>query len=279
MNAVGTPEAAPRAQVLLSTGCLFHLPLPSIAAMATAAGFDGLELIVNSPELKPGPAMEALHAACPVRSLHAPFRQWSKWGGHLGAYKATAVLANFLPAVTNVTLHPPGSSMAEIIGARWFSKAHDLGHVLDALGRVRFSLENLPWDAADASPFARDPMDELIKECRAKNVGMTFDVCHLGVSGCDPVRTLARVPGDLLQNIHFSDAAGHREHLYPGDGYLPLGAFLKALAARGYDRYITVEVQPGVLPDEPENICEALADLRHWIRDVLENEGRGAKAA
>lgn len=254
--------------ILLSTGCLFHLPLPTIADLAARAGFDGLEVIVSSPRIEPGEKMDAVDALCPVRSLHAPFRQWSKWGGHLNSWKETVRLANSLDRCDNVTLHPPGATVAETIRSRWFAKATDLNELLDAKGRVDLSLENLPWAAG--SPFSRDPLGRLVEQCRRKKLGMTFDVCHMGVSGRDVLEALSSVPLEIIRNVHFSDSRGLQEHLPPGKGELPLGAFLGLLANAGYSRYLTLELEPAAFPEDMDGTLEALTDHRRWIKEHLQ---------
>ena len=93
MAATPTP-AAP--VVLLSTGSLFHLPLPRIARIALGAGFAGLELVMGSPAIAPGAALSEAHSLCPVRAVHAPFRNWSDWGGHKNAWRAAVELATHL---------------------------------------------------------------------------------------------------------------------------------------------------------------------------------------
>lgn len=257
--------AAPR--LLLSTGSLFHLPPAHVAGLAARAGFDGLELIVNSPKMAPGEAMEAVHEACPILSLHAPFRDWSKWGGHLDSWKATTALANFLPSANHITLHPPQSGLGGLISTRWFKRAYDLPVLLDAKGRVEYSLENMPWVE---TPFGRDPLDKLMDQCRDKNVGLTLDVCHLGVSGRDILSALDRVPMELLYHVHFSDSRGHREHMAPGEGELPLYGFLQRLAERGYSRIITLELEPAAFPDDDEGTLEILTDMQEFMAAALE---------
>ncbi|MDD4951466.1 MAG: sugar phosphate isomerase/epimerase [Desulfovibrionaceae bacterium] len=261
-------EGAQGPLILLSTGCLFHLPLRQVADIAAKAGYDGLEVIVSSPRIAPGPEMDEIDAMCPVRSLHAPFRQWSLWGGHLNAWRATTALANALPGTTNVTLHPPDSGMRDAIQYRWFSKASDLNHILDTRGRVGLSLENLPWPATPT--FGRDPMQKLLETCREKRLGLTLDVCHLGVSGRDPLRALSVLPPDMIVNVHFSDARGHMEHLFPGQGDLPLNDFLKQLAALAYKGYLTVELQPGAFPPgPPEGLTTILKQLLAQVRGLV----------
>ncbi|MCJ2166025.1 MULTISPECIES: sugar phosphate isomerase/epimerase [unclassified Pseudodesulfovibrio] len=257
--------------ILLSAGCLFHLPLKLIARIGRDAGFAGMELIMNSPNLNPEAGLEKINDILPIRSLHAPFRNWSAWGGHLHSWQATTTLANTLPDADHITMHPPGSKLANMIQNRWFEKAYDLPLLLDAKGRIQFSLENMPW--AESSPFGKDPLDKLMALCRDKNVGLTFDVCHMGVSGRDVLHSIDKVSDDLLYNVHYSDAVGFTEHLTPGVGSLPLDEFLQRLGKRGYARYITLELEPAAFPDDMDGTIEILKRIRQDM-DTQLNKGR-----
>ncbi|SOB59023.1 Xylose isomerase [Pseudodesulfovibrio profundus] len=265
MEATGPARKKP--QILLSAGCLFHLPLSVIARIGHDAGFHGMELIMNSPKLAPGPELEAVNAILPIRSLHAPFRRWSDWGGHLPSWRATTALANFLPDADHITMHPPGSKLANLVKNRWFEKAYDLPLLLDAKGRIQFSLENMPW--AEGSPFSQDPLEKLMAQCRDKNVGLTFDVCHMGVSGRDVMEAIRKVDLDLLYNVHYSDAVGYTEHLAPGKGALPLKSFLQHLGKIGYSRYLTLELEPSAFPDDLDATVEVLITMREEMEQQL----------
>lgn len=254
-------------QILLSAGCLFHLPLKLIARIGRDAGFVGMELIMNSPKLNPDAGLEAISEILPIKSIHAPFRDWSAWGGHLPSWKATTALANVLPEADHIVMHPPGSKLANMIQNRWFEKAYDLPLLLDAKGRIQFSLENMPW--ATGSPFSKDPLDKLMDQCRDKNVGLTFDVCHMGVSDRDVMEAIEKVPINLLYNVHFSDAIGYTEHLTPGSGALPLEEFLRHLGKRGYERYVTLELEPSAFPDDIDGTIEALIAIRESMEKQL----------
>ena len=257
--------------ILLSTGSLFHLPLESIARIGRAAGFAGLELIMSTPDYAPGQEILDRLAGMPVRSLHAPFRQWSRWGGHLRSWQATVALANFLPGADNVTLHPPSTALSEIVHYRWFRKSQDLPALLGAQDGLSLSLENLPW--VERSPLARDPFTTLLRTIEEKNLAMTLDVCHLGVSRRNVLEDLARVPVERLSNIHFSDATAWNEHLWPGTGELPLDEVLRVLARNGFSGHLTVELSPECFPSQEELVAEKLASLRGHIARLLAGAG------
>lgn len=263
-----SPDPAQRPAALLSTGSLFHLPLPRIGAMAARAGFAGLDLVMGSPAIAWGSAVRQAHALCPVRVVHAPFRNWSAWGGHKGAWSAAAELAGRLVGPGNpgvhVTLHPPAGTLRDAVQTRWLSRAVDLPRLLDVPPGVELSLENLPW-AEGGGIFGRDALDALLEQCREKGLGLTLDVCHLGVSGRSPLADLSRIPAGLIRHVHFSDAQGHTEHLPPGRGELPLGPFLARLCAGGFAGTVSLELAPEHLP-EAEDACVAeLSRLRQGM--------------
>lgn len=278
-TAGGPANATPLA--LLSTGSLFHLPLPEIAGIAQAAGFAGLDLVMGSPKIAPGTAVTEAHSLCPVRVVHAPFRNWSAWGGHMDAWRAAVALAASLrcPANNNavhVTLHPPAGTLRDAIQTRWFARAENLPRLLGAPAGVTLSLENLPWAAGAGGLFGRDPLDGLIAECQSKDLGLTLDVCHLGVSGRDVLESLARIPCDasscLIRHVHFSDAQGFTEHLLPGAGELPLGPFLSRLGGLGYAGTVSLELDPAHLPEDEAGQVRILAAVRQDMQRALDGE-------
>lgn len=271
-------------QVILSTGSLFHLPLPVIARLGRAAGFHGLDLVMGSEKIAPGRAVEEAHALLPVRVVHAPFRNWSAFGGHMNAWRAAASLAAAVLGPDNprvhVTLHPPGGALRDAIQTRWFARAVDLPRLLGAAPGVDFSLENLPWAGSGGGLFSADSLAELIRECQDKCLGLTLDVCHLGVSGRDVLADLARVlaigQAGLIRHVHCSDAANHREHLPPGTGALPVGPFLAGLGRAGYGGTVSLELDPSCLPEctpgsEAELVRE-LAALRQGMERALSGD-------
>jgi len=294
----GPQHPAPgAASVLLSTGSLFHLPLPAIARIAVGAGFAGLDLVMGSAKIAPGQAVNQAHALCPVRVVHAPFRNWSAWGGHMNAWRAAVALAVSLGGghrgdqrvgqreghsdgqrgeqgvpCPHITLHPPAGTLQDAIQTRWFARAVDLPRLLDAPPGLGLSLENLPWAYGAGGLFGRDPLAQLLAECQGKNLGLTLDVCHLGVSGRDVLADLSRVPAGLIQHVHFSDAAGFAEHLPPGAGELPLGPFLARLGAGGYAGTVSLELDPAHLPEDEAGQVRELARLRGGMERALSGD-------
>ncbi|HEY1785642.1 MAG TPA: sugar phosphate isomerase/epimerase family protein [Pirellulales bacterium] len=92
-------------------------------------------------------------------------------------------------------------------------------------------------------------------------VGLNFDVGHAYCVGEDPQDWVARL-APHTRHYHFEDIAATRvhKHLIPGTGSIDFAATLAAIAASGYDGWITVELYPYV--DEPDTAArEARAFL------------------
>ena len=101
--------------------------------------------------------------------------------------------------------------------------------VLEPLQRVESNLVN------DAATLAR-----MLDEIDAPNLGAALDTVAMAVAG-DTVDDYFDALGDRIRHVHLVDGtpAGH---LAWGDGDLPLGEILAALARRGYDGFATFEL-------------------------------------
>jgi len=75
--------------------------------------------------------------------------------------------------------------------------------------------------------------------------GLNFDIGHFFCVGEDPAALVSRL-APYTSHFHLEDIAGDRKHhhLMPGLGAIDLGGVLKAIAASGYDGFVTVELYP-----------------------------------
>ena len=83
-------------------------------------------------------------------------------------------------------------------------------------------------------------------------VGLNFDIGHAYCVSEDPQDWVARM-APHTRHYHFEDIAATRvhKHLIPGHGAIDFEATLTAIAATGYDGWITVELYPYVAnPDD-----------------------------
>ena len=96
-------------------------------------------------------------------------------------------------------------------------------------------------------------------------VGLNFDIGHAYCVGEDPQDWVAKM-APHTRHYHFEDIAATRvhRHLIPGHGAIDFSATLKAIAATGYDGWLTVELYPYI--DNPDDAArEALAYLRTMV--------------
>ncbi|MGO4712659.1 sugar phosphate isomerase/epimerase family protein [Bradyrhizobium sp. 2TAF24] len=104
---------------------------------------------------------------------------------------------------------------------------------------LKTSLEFIPYSAVRCLDEAVD----IVRAAAQPNAGLLVDALHLSRSGGVPAQ-LAQLPREMLHYLHLCDApavppadvAGMKreargERCYPGEGGLPLAAFLGAVAA------------------------------------------------
>jgi len=93
---------------------------------------------------------------------------------------------------------------------------------------------------------------EFVGRIDSPYVGLNFDIGHAYCVGEDPQDWVARMAPHTV-HYHFEDIAASRvhQHLIPGDGAIDFAATLRAIAATGYDGWITVELYPYI--DNPDD--------------------------
>ena len=102
---------------------------------------------------------------------------------------------------------------------------------------------------------------------------VTLDLSHASTAHSD-VMDMADQLGHRLTHVHLADGSGSvfDEHLVPGRGNQPCGAFLELLVESGYAGAVVAEVNTRKLdPERRElDLAEALAFARLHLDPVLE---------
>lgn len=109
---------------------------------------------------------------------------------------------------------------------------------------------------------------EFVDSLDSPRVGLNFDVGHAYCVGEDPERWVERMAPHTV-HYHLEDIAATRvhKHLIPGHGAVDLPATINAIAATGYDGWLTVELYPyGDAPDAAA--AEAFAYLAPLVHDA-----------
>ncbi|HVC98815.1 MAG TPA: sugar phosphate isomerase/epimerase family protein [Pirellulales bacterium] len=103
-------------------------------------------------------------------------------------------------------------------------------------------------------------------------IGLNFDIGHAYCVGEDPQHWVAKM-AKHTRHYHFEDIAATRvhRHLVPGRGAIDFEATLAAIAATGYDGWITVELYPYI--DDPD---AAAREAYQYMTSALRKLSRAA---
>jgi sugar phosphate isomerase/epimerase len=119
---------------------------------------------------------------------------------------------------------------------------------------------------------------EFVERIQSPWVGLNFDIGHAYCVGEDPQDWVARMASHT-RHYHFEDIAATRvhRHLVPGDGAIDFRATLAAIAATGYEGFLTVELYPYI--EDPDLAAVRAFDyLTHLAGELGIRLGAGARA-
>lgn len=262
-------------ELILSTGSVHTVPLEDQFRLASDAGFQGMEYVVNRHHGdKVGRRLEELSTEydLPIRNLHAPFEPVPGWGNQVECLLRTVALATGLGA-RSITFHPPHRSMEDVAFFRWMDEIEDFQSQVGQ-GRVLMTLENMPrvrqWRGIKVPfvtmPYRFQSRDELWQLLEERNLGLTFDTTHFGTGKDNLAACLAQFR-DRISTVHLSNfrAKDFQEHLPVETGDLDLDDFVARLARAEFDGLVTYEVFPHFLGEKREDMAASLRRLVDWF--------------
>lgn len=273
--------AASGARLLFSTGSLYPYDTSVCFAMASEAGYDGIEIMCDDRWTTRDPAylsdLAAQHAL-PVNVVHTPFSPripgW-KVDGEVGRIRQTLKLAAALGCESMVVHLPFRIGFQRLaLGRRtlfipWGRSDFDavkawIERDLPSVQRdtpIRIAIENMParrvfgrtveavwWNAPDEWARVHDYL--------------TLDTTHWATKGINPLVPYRAAAGHV-QHIHLSNFENGVEHRLPSRGELDLADFLRALAADSFAGTISLELAPDALDFADMNRA------RQHLRDEL----------
>ena len=230
---------APR--MLASTGPLFSRDLAWALEVIADAGYDGAELMVTQDVV----TQDAEHVATtadrvglPIDVVHGPFLLVTRrvFGTDLVEKARRSIeLAGAVDAGLMI-VHPPFRWQSDF--HRWLLGPGD--QEAAAVG-TRVGVENLYPVRVLGQPlrFHRYTDPEHLTPFR----DVVLDTSHFGVAGVDILHAWHQL-APVASHLHVSDyrGQGRDSHAPLGHGLLPLGSFLAAVAADGFDGAITLEL-------------------------------------
>ena len=271
----------------LSTGCLYVYPLRWVFAMAKRAGFDGVELVINPEITLRGSAYVrqlARRYDLPILSVHPPLLPYRGWDDLPTLIPKAARLAQELESPVLVVHPPKTTSLDSDYGRRYVKAVLESRDLLDGTG-TRIAIENPGIFRPRDLTFALHNPTALRAFVDRYDLPVTLDTAHAG-SGGYPLDELCTLMNGRLANVHFSDIGYPprlldrpvfdtyvKHHQLPGDGWLPLGPFLRQLVDLGYDGPLTLEFSPVALRIWwPPAVERRLRGAVAWIRERVAGE-------
>lgn len=268
-----------RACVCLSTGSLHTYGIARVFEVASEAGFDGVELLVDDRWDARHPAYLrrlAQSHGLPIVAVHSPFvPEVAGWpAGQLGRLHRTVALAQDLN-VAFVVAHLPqafGGVSGTWHGSRprrfslrvpWPRRGSYDRFLRDELAefevreRITVCVENMPATRLlgfRANTYRHNDPDQL-----RQFPHLVLDTTHLGTWGLDLLEVYTTLRANV-SHVHLSDYdfEPRRSHRSPADGQLPLGQLLQRLAADRYSGAIAIEASPAGLNAEQPAACMAM---------------------
>jgi sugar phosphate isomerase/epimerase len=267
--------------IALSTGSLYTYGIARVFDLATQAGFDAIEVMVDHRWDSRQPAyLKRLSEATglPIAAVHSPFVPivpgWP--ADQLGRLKKTVALARALDVGVVVT-HLPLRTQA--LKAEFYGRARQplllplfrphLGDYrpfllngladFEAAEGVKVGVENMPATRIFGRRVSLYYLNEL--EILAGLPHLTFDTTHIGTWGLDLLGAYERLK-ERIVHVHLSNYDG-AQHRLPEGGHLPLWEFLGRLQRDGYPGAVALEVGPEVL--EAENETRVREHLRRAV--------------
>jgi 4-hydroxyphenylpyruvate dioxygenase len=151
---------------------------------------------------------------------------------------------------------------------------HELGEMARGFG-IEVGFEALAW-GRHVSDY-RDAW-EIVRRAGHPSVGLILDSWHILARGlpCDPIRS---IPADRISFVQLADAPRMDMDLlqwsrhfrnFPGQGDLPIDAFMAAVEATGYDGWLSLEIfNDRFRMASPRTIAEDGERSLIWLEDRL----------
>lgn len=247
---------------LFSTGSLYTYSIGRCFEFAAAAGFDGIELMID--RRLDTQQTDYIHSLIrqhnlPVVAVHEPLRPIPSWGAGVPAHiQQTVRVAEELGAVVVIHHLPMQVGFIDItIKTRhyiiplpwWWMHKDYIAWLDDGYARlqdstsVQLCIRNMPAKRMLGRNWSPSPWNTVKGIQRFSS--LTMDTTHLGTWGLDPTEVYIQWER-RVKHIHLSNYDG-REHRRPEIGDLRLDRLLAHLTASEYTGSIAMEVSPDAL--------------------------------
>ena len=270
-----------------STNAFREYQLEDAIEEIAAAGYDGVELLLDEPHLYPPDATES-----EVARVEDVLEENDIAISNANAFMLTAIEGFHHPSYIEPDEDYRRKRIDYTLAA--LETAADLGHDYISIepggpipdGKTReWAMDTYVESLEEIIPKAEDvgvdllvePEPDLLIETSeefldllervdSERVKCNFDAGHFYCVGEDPA-DLVDTLWDATVHYHLEDIPADRthEHTQLGDGAMDIDAFLEALEDRGYDGFVTVELYPyEETPVETARDAMAYLEERGW---------------
>ena len=223
-------EVMPSPGILFSSAAFFARPLPQTFRLLAETGYEGAEVMVTKDPASQDPVqMRALASehGLTIGAIHAPCLLLTRrvWGTDPIGKVERAIEVASDAEVPLVVVHPPYRWQRSF--RRWLEET--LPDRMRSAG-VTVAVENMfpvRVGGREMTFHSNQDLDEL-----EGLPDLVLDTSHAAVAEHDLVEVRRRFD-ERIRHVHLSDNAGKGwdSHLPPGEGVLPLGAFLDDLSS------------------------------------------------
>ncbi|MGB9668561.1 MAG: sugar phosphate isomerase/epimerase family protein [Thermosulfidibacteraceae bacterium] len=257
-------------KLLLSIGTIYGEKLGLMAYVASLAGFDGVEVVLNDIYFLKDifDILEGLDSLCPIMAFHAPFNVHSYSEKIASILRSIEIAKTF--GVDVLVVHPP-LRLLDYRYRKWFRNEFEYKNV-----SLNICVELMPFVNFiffKGSLYDLANFKELVRFTHEKNLKIAFDTTHCGTRGIPLIEGFEMLGGiDRIGHVHLSDFAivngQFKEHLFPGEGNLDLGSFLRYLKSVGYKGKVTLEVLPCYFPKDHGKLVEKLVGFVKFVKEL-----------
>jgi len=244
------------------------VPVEEAIRAIAEAGYDGVELCLEHPDLLPERLTEdrCAQVAAVASTLGLEIATISYHGDsdplELRWNRALAAVA-LAPALgTDVVIlnsPRPGDDRPGNLADQFRSQLANQLEMADVVG-VTVALEPEPGLLVDGC----SDMAELIDELGSSRLKVNLDVGHAWLTEADLPAAICAL-GEHVAAVHVEDmAGGEHRHLVPGTGEMDLAGVVAALRAAGFGGWLTVDLFD--IADDPDAAARASLD---YMRDLL----------
>jgi sugar phosphate isomerase/epimerase len=261
-----------RPRLLFSSAAFFARSLADTFRVVADGGYLGVEVMVTKdPQSQDAATMLKLahEYGLEIAALHAPCLMLTRrvWGADPVGKIDQAVRVASEAGIPLVVMHPPYRWQQSY--RRWL---RDELPLMESRTGITVAIENMFPVHIGSRPLtfhANQDLDDL-----EGIPHLVLDTSHAAVSRHE-LTDVRRMFGDRLRHVHLSDNAGRGwdSHLPPGQGVLPLDAFLDDLVASGYGHAVSLEVDLRRYFTEPDRLHEILVSMREGVERRLAPAG------